>query len=112
MKRDQRLYPLSWTHHDLLVYADRVRMALTTNHPSYRYSVESLIEKTREFWEAVFQGHRDAEKEVLFACLDLFPVFKIESGIVLKELDEIEGLYRQILEASRDGEEVKTLLVR
>lgn len=112
MKRDQRLHPLSWTHHDLLVYADRVRMAMTTDHPSYRHSVESLIEKTREFWEGVFQGHRNAEKEVLFACLDLFPDFKIESEIVLKELEEIEGLYPKIIEASPGGEEIKPFLVR
>lgn len=112
MKRDQRLYPLSWTHRDLLAYADRVRMAMTTDHPSYRHSVESLIEKTREFWEGVFHDHRNAEKEVLFACLDLFPDFKIESAIVLKELEEIEGLYPKILEASPGGEEIKPFLVR
>ncbi|MHB8481399.1 MAG: hypothetical protein ACYDBV_01490, partial [Nitrospiria bacterium] len=64
MKRDRRLHPLSWHHHDLLIYADRVRMALTTDHPSYRQSIESLVGRTKEFWNAVFQDHMSAVKVI------------------------------------------------
>ena len=113
MKRDKRLYPLSWGHHDLLVYADRVKMALTTDHPSYRQSVEELIEKSKKFWNDIFVDHMNAEKEILFPSLARFLGECQEQMTNLRnEFDEISKLYSEISGCSKENHEVKGQLIR
>ena len=116
MKRDERLYPLSWMHRDLLVYADRVRMALTTDHPSYRQSTESLLEKTRAFWMNVFQDHMAAEKNILFACLEYFNGrFKLQMEVLNQEFAELLSLYQFLStdhSAAAHQEEIRSKLIR
>ena len=113
MKRDQRLHPLSWNHHDLLIYADRVRMALTTDHPSYRQSIESLVKQTKEFWSAVFQDHMSAEKEILFTSLASFlDQFRNEMEVINREYDELSELFNHISNNPSADEETKAKLIR
>ncbi|MBI1823763.1 MAG: hypothetical protein HY200_06985 [Nitrospirae bacterium] len=96
MKRDKRLVPLSWGHHELLVYADRVKMALTTDHPAYRHSVKELIEKSKRIWDGVLRLHIEVEKEVLFLSLYQEIQFKSELEILNREFEEITRLYFEI----------------
>jgi iron-sulfur cluster repair protein YtfE (RIC family) len=116
MKRDERLFPLSWMHHDLLVYADRVRMALTTDHPSYRHSVELLLESTREFWINVFQDHMAAEKNILFACLEpIKDPFEPQIEVLNQEFAELSALYQFLStdhSADTHQEEIRSKLIR
>jgi hypothetical protein len=98
MKRDKRLFPLSWGHHDLLVYADRVKMALTTDHPSYRYSMTELIEKTRSMWDSVLRDHIRAEKEILFRPLEGKILYQSELEKLETGFEEIVRLYAELSE--------------
>ena len=112
MKRDSRLYPLSWNHRDLLVFADRVRMALTTDHPRYRFSPEALLDQAREFWRSVFLLHLEAETEILFECLETAGGhLKMERETILSEFKELAEIFKKV-SASPPGEETKPLLVR
>ena len=113
MKRDRRLYPLSWGHHDLLVYADRMKMALTTDHPSYRHSVEELIEKSKNFWNSIFFEHMNAEREVLFPVLIQFPEdYQQKVNIVIGEFNKLSDLYSEIITCSKGEQMLNDKLIR
>lgn len=113
MRRDKRLYPLSWGHHDLLVFADRVKMALTTDHPSYRHSPEELLEKSRNFWNGIFWDHMSAEKEILFPSLAQYPEeYQEKVQILADEFNELSHLYSEISICSERDHELNNKLIR
>ncbi len=88
-------------------------MALTTDHPSYRTSIESLVEQTKEFWRAVFQEHMGAEREILFTCLDSFSdQFIKEIELINHEFKELARLFQTIENQPSIAEETKPNLIR
>ena len=82
MKRDKRLYPLSWQHHELLLFADRIKMALVSRHPAYSHSAEELFEMAVRFWDNLLENHLNVERE-------LFNPFFTGSQECRKEVEEI-----------------------
>ena len=88
-------------------------MALTTDHPSYRTSIEALVEQTKEFWGAVFQEHMGAEKEILFTCLDYFPdQFREEMEVINREYEELSELFIYLSSHLPVDEATRTKLIR
>ena len=112
MKRDKRLYPLSWDHHELLLYADRVRMALVNEHPAYRESLEEILRKSMNFWEGVMKGHLKAEKEILFPALtQCDDGFRESLALLSRNFEALQTLYSEIT-AEPGRPDLKDQLIR
>jgi len=112
MKRDKRLYPLSWEHHELLLYADQIKMTLTAEHPSYRQSLNELIEKSKIFWNLIFFNHIQVEKEALFSPLIKYTDFQEEIKVLNRGFDECTYLYTEITKDLIQDDDLKNKLVR
>lgn len=73
MKRDRRLYPLSWGHHHGLVFASRVSEAIG------KVPDEKLIAYVREFWETDLIRHFVAEETILLPAFNEPPSACVQS---------------------------------
>lgn len=63
MRRDKRLYALSWGHHHGLVFASRLSAAIG------KVANERLVAYVREFWETELTRHFTVEETTLLpAC--------------------------------------------
>ena len=73
MKRDQRLYPLSWGHHRALLFAWRLSRTLEAAGAQPQGADRETAEKLRAFWAAEMEPHLRAEEEVLFPAAESVP---------------------------------------
>ena len=112
MKRDKRLYPLSWEHHEVLLFADRIKMALISEHPQYRHSLTDLLERTHRFWNGIFSNHMSAECEILFLYLKKYKELHVDIQMMETEFKNCLDLYSEISNDLIDENIVKKRLVQ
>lgn len=88
MKRDRRLYPLSWNHQTGLAFVHRLRKALEDGAEG----LEALRASVAAFWAGDLAPHFRAEEEILLPAVR-------ESGSACDvELDRMLREHRQLAE--------------
>ncbi len=108
MKRDTRLYLLSWDHHHGLVLARNLKLALAEE-------TSEAIERARcvllEFWGMNLHSHFLAEEEILFPAVRHLETCSTEVEIVLAEHQQFYEMIAAI-NPSANNEELVKLLTR
>lgn len=112
MKRDKRLYPLSWEHHELLVFADSIKMALVSKHPHYQNTLTDLLKRTHKFWESIFLSHMKVECEILFSNVRKYKELHEDIQILEKEFKDCLDLHSDISNHSLDEVHLKKKLIQ
>jgi hemerythrin-like domain-containing protein len=87
MKRDKRLYPLSWGHQHGLAFARQLKVSLKEGSRTIR----ELIGQVESFWKAELAEHFRDEEQVLFPPVSLQD--SACQALVKKALEEHKTLY-------------------
>lgn len=108
MKRDRRLYPLSWDHHHGLVLARKINLGVGEKSPE---ALERAHHALLEFWEQDLHSHFLAEEEVLFPAVRNLEACTADIEIALAEHRQFcQMIATLILPANTD--ELRQVLTR